>query len=155
MKKDKIHTTINIEYNRYLKMIEAAERYGITVENLIKLTLQVIAPKIRKGGFLTGARKYQAKAGKWKKEHFYMEDSEYDIYLDFQKYSRFCLSLIVSIAFDRYGHSLLTLKNSLAQDSYQLNGYLKAHIEYKNYPAYITCWVISEKNEQNEVKKLE
>jgi hypothetical protein len=96
----KFETTISFEINRYLRAALIAQQLGIPLNQMIKLCLIRMSIFIRAGEFKPGLRKYQTDAPEWTNEHFYLTEDEYHTYMDLQKHSKCCFSLLVALAID-------------------------------------------------------
>jgi hypothetical protein len=129
-------TTISFEINRYTRAALTAQRLGMPLTDLIKICLKKMSKLIQSNEFQEGLRKYQDDAPEWTNEHFFITEDEYDTYLDLQKHSRCCFSLLVALAIDFFAESVIP-ENNL--DSYPKITYYKEYMVKNNYPIYVFC----------------
>jgi hypothetical protein len=143
----KIITTINFMEDRLLAVKEYASINGIYYKDLIRLCVKKFIESCNKGDFKESSLKYQADNPKWKKVHFKMDPSEYDVYFDCKKVLRWSFSLIVAVSIDLYLESVL---NEYQEFSYPTENYVKICIGDNNYPIYLFSWNKTEKIDEIE-----
>jgi hypothetical protein len=144
LEEEMIKTTVNFLQSRLDTVFEASDESGIGYKKLIKLCVDRFLRDFEKGKFVERALLYQPDAENWRKVHFKMEYTEYDVYFDCKKVIRWSFSLIVAVAIDTYLESVL---NEDQEFSYHIDTYTKFSYLEKNYPIYVFSW---EKNEKIE-----
>jgi hypothetical protein len=136
-----IYTTFSFDSNREERVEKLLSQSHLTLQELIKLCLKKMAPKILKYSFQKGPLVYQPVTLSYKPMHFHMSDSEYEIYMDLKKISKCTLSLLIAIALDLYAEKIsLNVSEERIINSYPKYKYHVHYFMNKNTPVYIFSW---------------
>jgi predicted DNA-binding ribbon-helix-helix protein len=147
-----IRTTVNMTLDRYKKIESIANKRGISLGVLIKVSIKNLSSEIRNHGFQSRVMSYQEPANNWKKPHINLTPIEYEMFKDLQKHCKCCLSLLAAIAIDKYTD---LLENGGLLDSYPQFYYSLHYIVENNCPIYIFCWALPKKEIKITVPLLE
>jgi hypothetical protein len=148
-----VQTSLNFLRERELRINLLLENSDLTIQMLIKICLKKLAPMIRKQGFQLGTLSYQPVTNSYFPLPFEMSFSEYDIYMDLKKVSKFTLSLLVAIALDLFAEKILN--SNAGHDSYLNSKYFVGFYIYKNMPLYIFSWEEEVEHEKTRYRQIE
>jgi hypothetical protein len=151
-----IFTTLSFLQARLDRINGFLDESELSLEDLIKICLKKLAPKVRDSGFYPGSLTYQPVSLSYKAIHFAMTNAEYEIYMDLKKVSKCTLSLLVAIALDLYSEKIINeFEKKQNIDSYQEIKYcIKYNIDEK-CPVFIFSWDELIKEERNYHYKIE
>jgi hypothetical protein len=132
-----IETTINISHDCLNKISDAARLSGKSrteiIIHLMKNVMDVREPQVRCGRSV----QYQGKAAwdNWRTVHVRFRPDDYEYFLDLRKLLKMSVSLILSIAVNKY---LKRLMHENKADNYQVTNY----VVLKKIINGITHWIL-------------
>ncbi|MDA3901007.1 MAG: hypothetical protein PF637_10875 [Spirochaetes bacterium] len=102
-----IDTTITMESNRLIKLLNLCIKAGITKNRFIILCLNKYIPKMKRTRYKFTTKKYQDRAPDWENVHLYIHPATFEKYNNIISFQKYTLSLLAALAIDKYGEEVL------------------------------------------------
>jgi hypothetical protein len=132
-------TTLNIHEDIAGKITDTALSMGIRRSDLIVLLLHRFMEETGQSVRIGRLVQYQKRrpAHEWRRVHAYVEDDEYEIFLDMRKLTKRSLSYILAIAVERYLDDIVKEKFT---DNNRNSNYIIIKEEIDSIPCWMLIW---------------
>jgi hypothetical protein len=139
-----MRTTININSLLLLELKESARKLDITTNELIEILLRKAFSQNRLKAVAFSGIKYQERdpGKKWKRHHVRFEYHMYEHCLDFRKFMKISVSLLIAYAIANYLNEI-TIINIEEVDNYPCN-YLFIANTFNMVNGFMVFWGIPE-----------
>jgi hypothetical protein len=101
------------------------------------MCLNKYSVKVHNRKFGDGVRKYHERGIIRRTEHLTLTIMDYNNYLDLQKFTKCCLSVLIGLAIDEFADEIMS-ENGV--NSYRLIAYSQIIMVKNNLTFYVSCW---------------